>query len=330
MKLTLTLLSALLLAPLALPAAEQNKPNIVFILVDDQGYQDLGCQGAVGIKTPCIDRMAQEGIRLTSFYASATCSPSRAALLTGRYPHRYGIAGPINNPTGGLPPRELTIAEILKPQGYATALIGKWHLGLSKEKSPVAQGFDYYSGVPLSQIERRNPDPHAWYWKRQWRIEDSAGRNDVEFNPCEAEFTQRCTKEALTFMERNKDRPFFLFLAQLMVHNEVVATTNFVGKSEKGIYGDACQELDWSVGQVLDKLKQLGLDEKTIVIYTSDNGGPAYGNPAGRQANAATNSVYQSHLPSNLPLRGAKFSVWEGGNRTPVSFVGRAGFRQAA
>jgi arylsulfatase A-like enzyme len=226
--------------------------------------------------------------------------------MTGRYPGRYGITRPINNPTGGLPPQEVTIAELLKAQGSATGLIGKWHLGLTQDKSPIAQGFDYYSGVPLSQIQR-DPKAHAEYYKRQWRIQDATGRNDVEHDPCEEQFTQRCTKEALAFIDRNKARPFFLYLAQLMVHVEVVASPEFVGKSPRGVYGDACQELDWSVGEVLDHLKKLGLDERTLVVYTSDNGGTT----------ARNHVVPQTSLASNLPLRGHKFQIWEGGNRVP-------------
>lgn len=302
--------------------AAGTKPNIIVILADDQGYQDLGCQGAVGIRTPHIDRLAAEGIRLTGFYAGSTCSPTRAALLTGRYPQRYGIAGPVNNPNGGLPPSEITIAELLKAQGYATGLIGKWHLGLPKEKSPVAQGFDYYSGVPLSQIDHGPNPAHDSYWKRQWRIQDAGGRDEVEYNPCEEEFTQRCTKESLAFIDRNKDRPFFLYLAHLMVHHEILASPGFVGKSAKGIYGDACQELDWSVGQVMDKLKQLGLDDNTLVVYASDNGGPSYLNCYPSYKNP---KVVQTHPASNHPWRGHKGTTWEGGSRVPciVRWPGR-------
>ena len=198
------------------------------------------------------------------------------------------------------------MAELLKPQGYATALIGKWHLGLSKERSPVAQGFDYYSGVPLSQVDKGQCG-HEEYYKRQWRIQDTKGRDEVEYNPCEEEFTQRCTKEAISFIDRNKDRPFFLYVAQLMVHIEVVASPEFVGKSPRGVYGDACQELDWSTGQILDHLKKLGLDENTIVVYTSDNGGVPRRN----------STVLQTTSSSNLPLRGSKFEMWEGGSHTP-------------
>jgi arylsulfatase len=264
---------AILGGVLACSAAQATRPpNIVFILTDDQGYRDLGCQGADGIQTPRIDRMAREGVRLTSIYAMATCSPTRAALLTGRYPARYRIHVPVNNPTGGLPPGETTLAEALKQQGYATGLIGKWHLGLSREMSPVAQGFDYFSGVPLSQIERGPHPTHDSYYRRQWRIQDAAGRDVVEYDPCEELFTQRCTQEAVEFIRRNHERPFFLYLAHPMPHGEIVASPKFAGKSPRGVYGDACQELDWSVGQVLDALTRLGLDQRTVVAYASDNG----------------------------------------------------------
>jgi arylsulfatase A len=308
-KITTLILAALLQSQLAMlyaVAADEpaKKPNVIVILADDQGSQDIGCQGAVGIKTPRIDQMAKEGIQLTGFYVTACCSPTRASLMTGRHPQRYGISSPINDAVNGLPPKETTLAELLKTQGYATGLIGKWHLGLPKPMSPVAQGFDYFSGLPLSQIER-GPSKHDRYYKRQWRIMDATGRDEVEYNPCEEQFTQRATKEALAFIERNQSHPFFLYLAEPMVHTEVVASPDFIGKSQKGVYGDACQELDWSVGQILDKLKALGLDKRTLVVYTSDNG-----------ATQARNSqVQQTHLGSNLPFRGYKFQPWEGGSR---------------
>lgn len=300
---------AILGGVLACSAAQATRPpNIVFILTDDQGYRDLGCQGADGIQTPRIDRMAREGVRLTSFYAMATCSPTRAALLTGRYPARYRIHVPVNNPTGGLPPGETTLAEALKQQGYATGLIGKWHLGLSREMSPVAQGFDYFSGVPLSQIERGPHRTHDSYYRRQWRIQDAAGRDVVEYDPCEELFTQRCTQEAVEFIRRNHERPFFLYLAHPMPHGEIVASPKFAGKSPRGVYGDACQELDWSVGQILDELARLGLDQRTVVAYASDNGA---------QEKNVNREVPLLTKGSNTPLRGFKWSPWEGASRVP-------------
>ncbi|MBN1912753.1 MAG: sulfatase-like hydrolase/transferase [Pirellulales bacterium] len=281
------------------------KPNVVIILTDDQGYSDVGCFGAQGFTTPHLDRMADEGARFTDFYAAPTCSPSRASLLTGCYAQRVGVGLPLNGPYVGLNPNENTLAEVLKKAGYATACIGKWHLGLPDEFGPVAQGFDYFSGIPLSHIRRgknEHTDGPRAYYRRQWKTMTADGRCEVEYDPDDTQFTQRCTREALAFIKKNRDRPFFLFLSHPQVHKEVLASKAFQGRTERGRYGDACEELDWSVGQVLATLKKYGLDEKTLVIYASDNG------PWLKQGDQSGTA---------RPLRGGKFTTWEGGVRVP-------------
>lgn len=288
-------------------AARFQPPNLIVIMVDDQGYSDVGCFGAEGFSTPHLDQMAREGLRCTSFYAHSTCSPTRAAFLTGRYAQRCGIGGPLNKPNIGLPPEEITLPELLKPAGYTSALIGKWHLGLHDSMSPIAQGFDYFSGIPLSQI-RHGLKQHEWYYKRQWKTMSAEGETTVEYDPDDTQFTQRCTREAINFITAHRDQPFFLFLAHPMVHYEVVASEAFRGKSERGIYGDACQELDDSVGQLLAALKQLKLDEKTMVVYCSDNG------PWLKRG-------YEAQHGRAKGLRGGKFSCYEGGVRVP--FIAR-------
>ncbi len=285
---------------------KSKRPNLVVIMTDDQGYSDVGCYGARGFATPNIDRMAKEGVRFTDFYAAPTCSPSRASLLTGCYAQRVGITKPLNGPTIGLSPNEITLAEHLKKAGYATACIGKWHLGLPDSMSPVAQGFDYFSGIPLSHI-RHGFTEHTHgkraYYKRQWKIMGVGLKTKIEHKPDETLFTQRCTREALAFLRtQTAETPFFLYLAHPQVHKEVLRSKAFEGRTKKGRYGDSCEELDWSVGQVLKQLKSQGLDRNTLVVYLSDNG-------------PWLNQKDQSG--SARPLRGGKFSTWEGGMRVP-------------
>jgi arylsulfatase A len=281
------------------------KPNLILILTDDQGYSDLGIYGAEGFSTPNIDQMAREGVRFTSFYAAPTCSPSRASLLTGCYSQRVGIGGPVNHPFTGLNPDEITLAEALKLNGYSTALIGKWHLGLPDSMSPCNQGFDYFSGIPLSHIRHgvtEHTDGPTAYYTRHWRTEISGSEPLIENYPNDTLFTQRCTEEALNFIKENKNNPFFLFLSHPQVHREVLASDKFRGKTERGRYGDACEELDWSVGEVLKALKDLDIDDNTLVIYASDNG-------------PWLNMGDESGTSKNL--RDGKFSTWEGGLRVP-------------
>ena len=307
----LVALSAAAIAPLAaddLPKASL-PPNIIVILTDDQGYGDLSCYGAKDLHTPNIDCMAGEGMRLTSFYAAPVCSPSRAMLMTGRYAQRVGITIFLNNPTQGLAPEEITLAEILKERGYATGMIGKWHLGLPDEMSPIAQGFDYWAGIPLSHI-RHGETEHDVYYTRQWRTMVPGKPTEIEYHYEDTELTRRCTDESIAFIRRHRAKPFFLYLAHPMTHREVVASKAFQGRSKRGNFGDAVEELDWSVMKILAELKALNLDERTLVVYASDNGGKG---TRGRNA-----EVHPDHpLGSNLPLRGFKAQTWEGGPRVP-------------
>jgi len=285
--------------------APKDKPNFVVIFTDDQGYQDIGVFGAPLIKTPNLDKMAAEGRKFTDFYVAASvCSPSRAALLTGCYPPRVGVTRvlfPRDNT--GLNPKEVTIADVLKRRGYATACIGKWHLGHLPEFLPRQQGFDYYYGIPYSNDMRI---------KRGDKSGPPVVRNEeiVEHPADQAMLTQRYTAESVKFITENKDKPFFLYLPHTMPHVPLFASEKFKGKSKGGLYGDVIEEIDWSVGEILKTLKTLGLDEKTLVLFTSDNGPWLSKRKAGGSA---------------LPLRSGKFTTYEGGMREPciVRWPGR-------
>jgi uncharacterized sulfatase len=273
-------------------AADQT--NVVVILADDLGYGDLGCFGHPKFKTPNLDRMAAEGARLTQFNTPMPfCAPTRAALLTGRYPFRNGM---MTNPTPdanpeadkiGLNLTEKTLADLFRAAGYATACVGKWHLGHQPQFLPTRRGFDSYFGIPYSNDMRP--------------VKLLRGEQTAEYPVVQATLTRRYTAEAVTFIERNKDRPFFLYLPHAMPHKPLAASEEFYKKSGAGLYGDAVAELDWSVGHVLQKLKELNLDERTLVIFTSDNG-PWFGGSSGG-------------------LRGMKGTSWEGGYRVP--FIAR-------
>ncbi len=276
------------------------RPNFVIVLADDVGYGDLGSYGNTQIRTPNLDRMAAEGVQLTNFYAAPICTPSRAMLLTGRYPIRSGLVRVLHpGEEFGMPDSEITLAEALKDQGYATGLIGKWHLGSRRRYRPIHHGFDYFYGllyshdmtIPSGNLRRlqlfRGDAPIEW---------------PVELNT----LTQRYTEESQAFIERNKDRPFLLYLAHSMPHIPVHASKAFRGKSARGVYGDAVEEIDWGMGEILATLRKHGLDENTLVIFTSDNG-PAIGK--GAQGGSAG------------PLRGGKHTTWEGGVRVP--FIAR-------
>lgn len=236
------------------------KPNIVFILADDMGYGDLGCYGAKDINTPNIDFLANQGLKFTDFYsASPVCSPSRAALLTGRYPIRQGINGVFfPDSFTGIDSTEVTLPELLKSQGYKTGIVGKWHLGHHYEHRPLQHGFDSYFGIPYSN------DMTSVVYMRDNKI--------VETKVDQKYITKRYTEEALKFLDQNKSKPFFLYVPHSMPHMPIYASENFVGASKRGLYGDVIQELDWSVGQILRKLKELNVEENTIVVFSSDNG----------------------------------------------------------
>ena len=274
-------------------------PNLIFILVDDLGTYDLGCCGATEVRTPRVDQMAAEGVRFTDYYAAAPiCSPSRAGLLTGRYPRRFGMEAWVQRADSkrGIPKDELLLSELLHAQGYATACIGKWHVGFGPGMMPRERGFDHYFGL------LHNLDPvETVYFEKEGGV--PLLRNDeVVKRPADpAELTRLYTNEAIAFIERQQkaQKPFFLFLPHTMVHEPVAASEAFQGRSQWGLYGDAIEELDHHTGRLLDTVKRLGMSENTLVIFTSDNG-------RGPGRNAAQ------------PLRGNKLTTWEAGIRVPA------------
>ena len=248
-------------------AQEQRKPNFVIIFCDDLGYGDLSCYGAKKIRTPNLDRMAEEGMHFNSFYACApVCTPSRAGLLTGRYPIRSGLTNVLfPNSQDGIDDTEITLAEALKTCGYATACIGKWHLGHQPSFLPTRHGFDYYFGIPYSNdmdVPKRG-DPPIPLMRNEAIIEQPADQDTL---------TRRYTEEARRFIAEHKNEPFFLYLPHTMPHVPLHASPSFAGRSPGGLYGDVVEEIDWSVGEILAELKQQGLDGNTLVIFTSDNG----------------------------------------------------------
>src|SRR5262245_357851 len=301
-------LACLTLAALALVApadagAARRLPNFVIVFTDDQGYGDLGCYGGKHVRTPNIDRMAREGVRFTDFYvAQAVCSASRAALLTGCYPNRIGILGALGPASKhGIGAGEKTIADVLKARGYATAIYGKWHLGHHPPFLPTRHGFDDYFGLPYSN--------DMWPGHPTAKFPDLPlfeGEKVVAHNPDQTKLTTWYTERAVKFIEKNRERPFFLYVAHNMPHVPLHVSDKFKGKSKRGLYGDVIMEIDWSVGQVLAALKKHGLDEQTLVIFTSDNG-PWL--------------AYGEHAGSAGPLREGKGTSWEGGIREP--FVAR-------
>lgn len=278
------------------------KPNFIIILADDLGYNDLGCFGSPQIRTPRIDRMAAQGAKFTDFYAAPSCTPSRAALMTASYPPRVGFGDNLQHVNGrfspsqvvhpdspyGLNPDENTLPEILKTVGYSTGMVGKWHLGDAEKFNPVHHGFDFFFGMPYSN------DMKPYYYLRGTERLPERPDNDL--------ITQRLTKEALGYIRKQKDNPFFLYVAHAMPHTPLGASAEFKGKSPRGSFGDAVEEVDWSVGQILDALKELGIDDHTMVVFFSDNG-PWHAR--GENGGSAT------------PLRNAKGSTYEGGIRVP-------------
>lgn len=287
------------------------KPNFVIIFTDDQGYQDIGCFGSPSIKTPNLDRMAAEGMRFTDFYSAASiCSPSRAALLTGCYPPRVGITKVLfPNDNIGLNPEEITIADILKGRGYATACIGKWHLGHLPEFLPTSNGFDYYFGIPYSndmdgvQGKNKNLD-RAWLQKdySPWNVPLMRGKYIIERPAGQTALIERYTDEAVKFIGKNKDNPFFLYLPHTMPHIPLFVSDEFYVENVKNAYKATIEQIDSSVGRVLGAIKEAGIDKNTLIVFTSDNG-PWLSK--------------KHHGGCALPLRDGKFSTYEGGMREP-------------
>jgi arylsulfatase A len=314
-------------------ACEQKEittPNVIVIFADDLGYADVGCFGAEGFTKPHLDQMADEGALFTDFHVAAhVCTPSRAALLTGRYPQRIGLTRVLFPwSKDGLAPEELTIAEVLQEEGYNTTCIGKWHLGHKPEFLPTSQGFDSYFGIPYSNDMSQDgevPVSAEVKFNNGYTLEDylsfqgdSMSKENyrrwvpnvplmrdtlvVEWPVDQSTLTQRYTSEAISFVKEQRDKPFFLYLAHTMPHIPLYVSDQFKGTSKKGIYGDVIQEIDWSVGQILQTLRNEGVDRQTLVIFTSDNG-PwlLFGEEGG----------------SALPLRDGKGSSYEGGQRVP-------------
>ena len=314
--------AATMAAALSMPALahagrfddNQRPPNVIVIFTDDQGYGDVGVYGARGFNTPHLDRMANEGVRFTDFYVSQpVCSASRASLLTGCYANRIGFHGALGpNAKVGISDRETTIAELCKSHGYATAVFGKWHLGHLPPFLPTRHGFDEFCGTPYSNdMWPLHPDlvklpPDAEARKRGYPdlplYEGEQVINPKITGDDQAQFTTLFTQKAVDFIERNSTRPFFLYLPHPMPHVPLFVSDKFKGKTEQGLYGDVIAEIDWSVGQIFAALKRCGVDDNTLVIFTSDNG-PwlSYGNHAGTTG----------------PLREGKGSTWEGGVRVP-------------
>ncbi|WP_409150223.1 sulfatase [Sphingobacterium sp. BS-2] len=295
-----------------------NKPNIILVFMDDLGYGDLGVTGALGYHTPVLDRMANNGIRFTNFLVpQAVCSASRSALLTGNYPNRMGISGAFMPSAGvGLNPDEITMAEMLKSKGYSTQIIGKWHLGSELEFLPTKQGFDSYYGIPYSNDmwpvgfdgKPAKPDSYVAKYPVLPLLEVKAGQNlpdtVMKINNLEdqAVLTENYTEKAVDFINANKNKPFFLYLAHSMTHVPIAASKKFRGTSEQGLFGDVMHEIDDSMGQILHALKSNGLSDNTIVIFTSDNG-PWLN--------------FGNHNGSSGGFREGKGASWEGGQRVP-------------
>lgn len=285
---------------LSLQAQTTDQPNIIIIFTDDMGYGDVGVYGHPTIRTPNLDRMAKEGMKFTQFYTAASvCTPSRAGLLTGRLPIRSGMMSrefrvlfPFS--AKGLPEDEITIAEALKEQGYATAAVGKWHLGQETPYLPTDNGFDFYYGIPYSN----DMDNSAWP-----PVPLMKNKEIIEAPVDQATITLRYTEESLQFIRENRERPFFLYLAHTFPHIPLYASDNFRGTSSRGLYGDVIEEIDWSTGQVLDELNESGLAENTLVFFTSDNGPWLTEDQEGGSAGL---------------LKDGKGTTWEGGMRVPA------------
>ena len=296
-------------------SAEMPPPNVVVIFIDDMGYADINPFGGTMYPTPNLDRMAAEGRKFTDFVvSSAVCSASRSALLTGCYHRRVGLSGALGpKSANGLHPNEVTIAEICKSKGYATAAFGKWHLGHHPKFLPTNQGFDQYYGIPYSNdmwplhpraMEARIKNPDAKIpWAELPMIQDTTIVNDSVQPEDQMQMTKQFTERAVSFIRKNIDQPFFLYLPHPMVHVPLYASEDFLGKSGQGLFGDVVMEVDWSVGEIMKTIEDIGVERNTLVIFTSDNG-PwlSYGTHAGKAT----------------PLREGKGTMFEGGYREPT------------
>lgn len=285
------LMTGVSLAAMTMPAVAQQKPNIIFIYADDMGYNDLQCYGSKVNDTPNLDAMAKEGVRFTDFYScSPVSAPSRACLLTGRFAPRMGIRHVFfAHSFTGMPTSEVTMGQMLKEQGYATAIYGKWHLGVRDQYLPLQRGFDEFFGTycsvdnpPFVYIDGNTPQTHT------------ANKDST---------TQKYMEHAINFIERNKDKPFFCYVPFNMPHVPLAASANFKGKSRNGLYGDVIMEMDWAVGQIIKKVDELGLGENTIICFSSDNGPWLSEGPYGGSA---------------YPLYRGKGTTWDGGQRVPM------------
>jgi arylsulfatase A-like enzyme len=300
---------ALLASLLALHgSAAETPPNVIFIFADDMGYGDLGCYGAKDIKTPNIDRLAAEGTRFTSFYvAQSVCTASRAALMTGSYANRVSMSGALNHTsTTGLHLKEKLLSEHFKERGYATGAYGKWHLGHQPPFLPTRRGFDEWLGIPYSN----DNGPLHPVIRGIPALPLYDNEKVVEQDPDQSKFTQRLTARAISFIEKNRERPFFIYLPHIMPHVPIFASEKFRGKSGRGFYGDVVEELDASIGEIMATLRRLNLDGRTLVVFSSDNG-PFLS--------------YGEHAGSSGALREGKLTTFEGGHRTPciVRWPGR-------
>ena len=305
----------------ALQAPE--RPNFVVIFADDMGYGDLGAFGHPVFRTPNLDRLAAEGQRWTEFYAAASvCTPSRAGLLTGRYPIRSGMSGPrrvlFPDSGGGQPPSEITIAEALADAGYVSGAFGKWPLGHLPQFLPTRQGFATYWGIPYSNDMDRVPgspdhraaakaDPRWQADPANYQVPILHDETEIERPADQYTITRRYTEQAVAFIREHREQPFFVYLAHSMMHIPLFASPEFQGRSPAGLYGDAIEEVDWSVGQIVAALRDLGLDGRTLVVFTSDNG-PWI--------------VFDTHGGSTGLLRGGKGDTYEGGMREPTIMWG--------
>ncbi len=276
------------------------QPNIVLIFTDDQGYGDVGCFGATDIKTPQIDRLAREGMRFTDFYVSqAVCTASRAALMTGCYANRVGLHGALNHQSNvGIHPDEVLLPELCRSRGYATAIFGKWHLGHRPQFLPLQNGFQQFLGLPYSNDNgRKHP-----VVKDIPALPLIDGNKVVAEEPDQSTFTRQFTARATAFIEQHRDQPFFLYVPHVMPHVPIFASETYKGRSKRGLYGDVVEELDWSVGEILNTLDRLKLTENTLVIFATDNG-PFLS--------------YGAHAGSAGKLREGKLTTFEGGMRVP-------------